>query len=364
MLNRLIFVSLILPLTILAIFSISIPQRAAAEEQEPFRPLHFELGDWDLELNGFLRVGYEQHFPATRNTKKLSTPVSGFKLYNARLQMEIAYNDFVFTSTALDMNAGINHKGDKQFSINPADITIELAFFEALQLRIGHYKPPFDFESMQSENIQHFISDSIASAGYYSPDSQKPERIDAFSPGRRLGLSLLSDLIDFNNVGLNYHVALTQANSIKLDQKIKTALALFARFEFHLLNKLIGVENNDPFLTFGAAAGFWRETVQELSAQNSYIPKDVPTWAIEFAIDLKIKSFYAHTAAKYKHFEHKDYDEGLFSFFLALAYRIPIRHYRFEFAYRFATNPTANSGYLAFENTASIAYYLEDAPLN
>lgn len=336
-----------------------VPFGASARDRLQVEPLRFEIGDWGFDVNGFLRAGYEHLIPSTDYEALRKKPLYGFKLYNARLSLDIWYANFVLARTSFDVAGSIDLAGKTEANIDPKDMYIELAFFDALKLRIGQYKVPFDTESLQSETNYYFISNSVVSSGYYDRE-QGTKRANGFAPGRKVGISILSDLINFDVVGLEYHVAFTQADAITRVDKIKPNFALFARFELHLLNTLFDADVSGSFMSFTAAMRYQRMLYQ--SSEHSDL-EEYPALAFDFGVALNIHSFYARVAALYERIELRgDFVDEKIGTVLLLSYRLPIPHYRFEFGYRFALLFPEND--YIMENTGSLAYFLEDFPLS
>ncbi len=202
---------------------------AASEEQ-----VYFELG-----FEGYIRTEFVAIQDDAESTDFIGLN-DGFALGNARLGLAGSYDEWSFR---LQFDGAVDRRDARNTSTGQVktelkDAWSQWSMCEALNIRLGQFKPAFDAEELRSTTEMLFVSRALESRGVKGVEGIG---VDGLSVGRQVGLMLHSEALRLGESGLggSYSVALTNGNSANQPVNDNDSLALFGRLELHFEDMLV-----------------------------------------------------------------------------------------------------------------------------
>ncbi|MDX9720527.1 MAG: porin [Myxococcota bacterium] len=343
---------------------------ASSQEKQP--PLSFSVGQWNATLFGYVRSGLVWIGAEGDDSPAFIGANNGFAMLNARLGVNVKYQDSFEVVTSVDGAADV--RSSVNDAVGEQKVVLKDAFgqyklHDAFKVRLGQFKPPIEVEAMTSTARQLFIRNSVLSDGVRPGEGIERVGSEGFGPARQVGLSLLSDVIDFGPVGLTYALALTNGNAFSAARNDNNKLAYYGRLELHLRNQLLGKFENGSFLVLGGAVGHNERTV-------GTIPNQLGETDLTWEVDLQFAAYGIEALAQFLMNKRSFPDSGQseqesMGAVAQLAYRLPFEHFRFQLAYRFSyldpfvddsDSPLVADDKLIY-HTVGLGYLLEDLPI-
>lgn len=333
-------------------------------------PISVASGDWDLNFGGFIQAG---GLTLLRKPPEdaASDDYFGFLDFNARLDFKLTYKDFVSAKIGFDTAGAVDtvtRKSDGKFS--PKDAYVDFKLARGARVKLGRFKPPKDFESLTSETASNFIQRSLVSTGGEAFLMNNFVGSIGASPGRQIGLSLYSDMVDFGDVGLNYQVAVT--NGAGEDGVVSA----YGRFEFALMNALYDEISPGYFLSFAVGADYHMLDVPKSVSRSD---RRLDRYGVSGEIHARYSGLEADFGVFWlnaDYFMAEEYEpdtgmdagdavknNGLIGIVAQASYRLDVEYWRFQFAYRFAWLDDGHQAEERTQHTAAVGYYIENYPV-
>lgn len=183
----------------------SIPMAIASPDGHDNPPISISSGDWTFSFGGYARTGaiwksFDGDAPNDATDHK-----AGFVVLNGRMNFGLKYKDLISGRISLDGAGGVNAlNGKSSGNVALKDAYLDFDIVPAFRIKAGQFKPPIDFESLTSTPDANFIEQSVVSKGGNSNLYNKTDYNSGFEPGRQIGVSFYSDMLEFQSVGFRY----------------------------------------------------------------------------------------------------------------------------------------------------------------
>lgn len=349
-------------------------------------PISIQSGDWNFSFGGYARTGFMlKSFDGDR-PDGATDHLGGFVNLNGRMNFGLKFKDLISARISMDGTGGVNAlNGDADGKMALKDAYLDFDIVPAFRIRTGQFKPPIDFENITSTADSDFIQDSVVSVGGSSSLYNKTEYNAGISPGREIGISIYSEMLDFNNVGINYNIALTNGKSAFSKSSEEGFIAAYARLELALMNALYGESKPGHFFSIAASAS-WESRQLKIDA-NDDDDFTGNRFTVSGELHAKYKDFKATFEGVWQRYDVLKLDETAFDpsgaytgkkstdaldkfgIVAQITYILPIEYFRFQLGYRFAMMRPIVDGAKErnsedlYQHTASIGYYVENYPI-
>lgn len=302
--------------------------------------LEWDLGDWKLRIDGFLRAGFiwvladeSEGFDTVGNN-------NGFGMFNGRLGFDGTFREQLRMRMQLD--GAIDVRKDSNDTVAEQSVGLLDAFIEytphpAVSLMIGQGRPPTDVENLVSRRNIGFVRRSVVSDGVRPTEGLERPGNEGLGSTREVGAQIYASTpIELGGgVGLRYNVAVTNGTpSLTEAGNDNNALAYYGRVELHFLNSMFGVEREGSAIQVGGFFGYNERTTGDL-------PNLLSTDDLLFGADLLLELQGARVMAVFIQRERAFPDLGIDNqvtrgIMASAGYTLPFRLAPVTFSYRFA----------------------------
>jgi hypothetical protein len=169
----------------------------------------------NIQLGGYLRV-------IGQYTENDALPYigrnDGFRLGNARIEMATSYGDKLTSLVSIEASAahaeGANDP-NATFDIGLRDAYLNYEVSEALSLKFGRFKAPYDLGELESTGKRIFIDAPVETRGV---SRTRGIELEGMSQGRQVGLWLGKDRLGLSKDGfdIGYGIAVTNGKTNSL----------------------------------------------------------------------------------------------------------------------------------------------------
>ncbi|MEZ4434853.1 MAG: porin [bacterium] len=212
-----------------------------------------EVGGFDIEVSGYVRVHYQSIFEDPDQTPDVGRN-DGFAMDAARLivrAMKGPLEGYVSIDGAVDRFESVDStRGRVEVGLKDAYVGYAREDFPWLKLRLGQFKPPFDAEELQSTREILFTDRAVESRGLRSTEG---DALDGLSLDREVGAMVYGDPT-FGAFGLGYYVAVSNGSGANRPLNDNDALAYTGRLELRF----------EEIAALGGAVNFNRRTTGDL----------------------------------------------------------------------------------------------------
>lgn len=200
------------------------------EPAEGVEPKKDEEPLFDLETNGFMRVGYEAVLQGDAEETFVGLN-DGFYVGNARFSFQGTRDVFRFR---LQIDAGVDQRNSENSATGVLVPRLRDAFIEYrpasyVNVRIGQSKPVFDQEALRTASNTLFVSRAVEARGVVGVEGIN---VDGLSVDRDKGVFIYSDpLMTSSGFGAAYYLSVV--NGVPSDQPANDneSVAVFGRVE-------------------------------------------------------------------------------------------------------------------------------------
>lgn len=315
------------------------------------KPAESGEDDFEVDVSGFVRVGYESIEDNTEQTNFVGLN-DGFLLSNARIMVDGFYGE------KLHFRAQLDGAVDQRDAFNSAsgELTTRVrdAFLEYRQdkwlvARLGQFKPPFDAEEKRSTADILFPTRAVESVGVRGVEGRN---VRGLSVDRDTGLMLYSDplVMEDTGLGLAYFVSVVNGSGSSQPLNDNDALAGFGRLELYWEREASSPRRSNPD---AAVPGDLQERAVTLGVGGFYnkrttgqAPDQFNEERVGLAADLELRLYGAILQGQFIQWNTSfldvdvNADRTAQGFHVALGYEAP---FGLTPAYRFASfDPTSD----------------------
>ncbi|MCL2325785.1 MAG: OprO/OprP family phosphate-selective porin [Proteobacteria bacterium] len=338
-------------------------------------PIAYEVGEWRFALGGFFQTGFEAlGVDGDTIPEGSDEPHVGFLNLNARLNFDLSYAKRLSVRLGLDGVANIETGGRTRQAFELKDAYVDFKAHAAARLRLGQFKPPLDLENMISETASNFARRSVVSTGGTREMMNRTVLNGGFSPGRQLGFSVYSDILEIEHVGFRYHLAVTNGNRATEVFNDDGHLAFYGRVEALLMRSLLGDFRPGHFLSFAAGVAYGKTALNLTDAEGGALRASGRQVTVSGDVRLDYAGVAVDVEALWRRYEHADVTHGIMDIdrlgvLAQAAYTLPITHWRFQLGYRFAMLKPLLAGGKDLvasdlrQHTVALGYFFENFPL-
>lgn len=363
------------------------PFRAAcgAPDGHDNPPISVHSGDWSFVFGGYARMGAALESIDGAAPEGTENHKAGFLALNGRLNFTLKYKDLISGRVSMDGAGGIDAmNGDSSGTVSLKDAYLDFDVAPAFRVKIGQFKPPTDFESMTSTPDLNFIQKSVVSAGGSSELHTKTAYNSGMSPGRQIGISLYSDMLEYESVGFEYNASAT--NGRNASQKTAEAgyFAAYGRLALGLKKSLYGDASPGMFFTMALGGAYERRELKIDGSGADGLAGNRYRASAEFHANYE--GFKADAEAIWERYEVLESDASQITdgtdagnkrkasidklgIVAQASYTLPIENFRFQLGYRFAMmmpvmdNAETYGSVDLYQHTASLGYFVEKYPI-
>ena len=363
----------------------SIPMAIASPDGHDNPPISISSGDWTFSFGGYARTGAIWKSFDGDAPKDATDHKAGFVVLNGRMNFGLKYKDLISGRISLDGAGGVNAlNGKSSGNVALKDAYLDFDIVLAFRIKAGQFKPPIDFESLTSTPDANFIEQSVVSKGGNSNLYNKTDYNSGFEPGRQIGVSFYSDMLEFQSVGFRYNVAVTNGQTALSKAAEEGYFAAYGRLELGLKKSLYGDSAPGTFFTIALSGSV--ELREAKIDENDDTDSLGHRYRAAGELHARYKGIEADFEAIWERYDVLDLDDSLvddgkytgkrrykaldkLGIVAQISYTLPIEYFRFQIGYRFAMmqpvmdNAKSFDSVDLYQHTASLGYVVENYPI-
>jgi hypothetical protein len=227
------------------------PAKTEPVKSEPAPTAAAPVTHWydKFAIDGFARLGVFYTFPFSND--ELVGSHGGFRMADVRFGLEYKPIDKFSVYSSLSLSAPLVDPNDPLAGRNIVDLRdayLQYELHDALVVRLGQFRPPYDAEMLVSDALVAFTGRSILAQGVTPPEGYPRA---ALAPERQIGLQLGSKRLG-SALGFRYAVGVFNGNGLNTIFNDNNSVMPVGRLEVDYDKKVtLGVNASYNILTQG-----------------------------------------------------------------------------------------------------------------